>query len=113
MKEPQDPKHTPGPWSVRADTGRIAMMSDLRVQAREHADGLNLLKPIARLYLQGSEVKANARLIAAAPDLLEACRAAYAWFTDDVLTDDARKAVILLREAIAKATAAGEVRDDA
>jgi len=53
-------KHTPGPWSVGAPTGLVNQIS---------------IQPcIGVVYGAGNEIKANAALIAAAPDLLEALR---------------------------------------
>jgi len=51
-------KHTPGPWHTAGDQG---------VQIRSQRD------QIAKVWtMRGNEWKANARLIAAAPELLEA-----------------------------------------
>jgi hypothetical protein len=68
--------HTPGPWSVsiepdKYDTGR----DEIRVLAEEdrnHPQGPLTVSRINQ-HLAGESV-ANARLIAAAPDLLEALR---------------------------------------
>lgn len=66
-------KHTPGPWSSHfeeayyvtgPDLGRVAMMMNLK-----GAHGLGGRR-------SGDEAAANCRLIAAAPDLLEALREA-------------------------------------
>lgn len=58
-------KHTPGPWTVNAyneiESGAVRICS---VDIEETNAGLN-----------GGEGQANARLIAAAPDLLEELRA--------------------------------------
>lgn len=56
-----EPKHTPGPWNYQALAGK----HDFAVYA--DADGKNLAL-VCGFY------EANARLIAAAPDLLAACR---------------------------------------
>lgn len=61
-------KHTPGPWVVRCD---------YVVQAPAYEDGR--LVPVAQPYgvnCDGTDLFANARLIAAAPELLEALNAA-------------------------------------
>lgn len=69
-------KHTPGPWKIVK-----SKFGDLSIK---------------------SEVEANARLIAAAPELLEACKRAF-----DQTDKDARPADWeMLRAAIAKATGA-------
>jgi hypothetical protein len=62
--------HTPGPWRLSRERGATAETI--------HAENGSLL---ARVYLNpgaGRAGFANARLIAAAPDLLEAAKDAYA-----------------------------------
>ena len=55
-------KHTPGPWHTAGEQG---------VQIRSAKD------QIAKVWtMRGNEWKANARLIAVAPELLEACKVA-------------------------------------
>jgi len=55
-------KHTLGPWHTAGEQG---------VQIRSAKD------QIAKVWtMRGNEWKANARLIAAAPELLEACKVA-------------------------------------
>ena len=98
-----DSKHTPGRWYVGA-SGRIIMCRMIA--------GNNV--PVAQITgpLPNDEIKANARLIAAAPDLLAALREC---ITDDdaacYRTDDPRVVHRRLnaindaaRTAIAKAT---------
>jgi hypothetical protein len=58
-------KHTPGPWMTDAD-----WMTDEPVVRTPDGDVI-----AACCALLEGEAPANARLIAAAPDLLEACRA--------------------------------------
>lgn len=58
-------QHTPGPWHTAGDQG---------VQIRSQRD------QIAKVWtMRGNEWKANARLIAAAPDLLGACETFHEW----------------------------------
>lgn len=62
-------KHTPGPWNVIegvADGGGIAIGPDLED-----------VGPHALVTFNGGESEANARLIAAAPDLLEVLQDGY------------------------------------
>jgi hypothetical protein len=59
--------HTPGPWTVGFGA------TDCRWPQVESGDGV-----IARTY--GSRDEENARLLAAAPDLLAACKQTLAWF---------------------------------
>lgn len=67
------PRHTPGPWKAGSKS----------VSAPETEDRLGL---DVRLYGGNArDNRANARLIAAAPELLEACAAMIAW-------DEAEKA---------------------
>lgn len=79
------PNHTPGPWHTAGDQG---------VQIRSQRD------QIAKVWtMRGNEWKANARLIAAAPELLE--------FVSEWLErqgDDNNYMTSKARAAIAKAT---------
>lgn len=92
--------YTQGEWLVTGPNGY------------RHQLGIGIYKsagidPIAAVYGAGDEVKANARLVAASPDLLEALRdlaachaeGGYVQPDDDVLT--------AARAAIAKATGKG------
>lgn len=72
-------KHTPGPWKARfeeayyvtgPDLGRVAMMMNLK-----GAHGLGGRR-------SGEESAANCRLIAAAPDMLDALRDALRFVAD-------------------------------
>lgn len=81
--------YTPGPWQafgyevVSADNERIASTNTPR---RPHP-----------------EERANARLIAAAPDLYEACRALVAGFTPETEQDEDDPDIAQGLRAIAKA----------
>jgi len=103
-------QHTPGPW----------VWQDARTMRHLHAPetsriGLCVSMPKAghKGYRQTPEDEANARLIAAAPDLLDACKAVTAelgdaeWGTDkhgaDLLYEIITKHHGKLRAAIAKA----------
>ena len=101
-----DAKHTPGPWAVStqgvgfevdsADGWQVAQAQ------QRHEDG------------RGKEATmrlANARLIAAAPELLEALIEASEWVSEYVsqmraytISDEAAKSLRRIRAAIAKAT---------
>lgn len=86
--EATEGRHTPGPWSMR----------------RGHPYG-----PDGQPLLIGGkthEAAANKRLIAAAPDLLEAARAAEQWLSGWA---SASPYIDALRAAIAKATGEGRV----
>ncbi len=107
---PRAVSHTPGPWTTKANGYRNQMT----------------IEPcIGAVYGAGEELKANARLIAAAPDLLEALEACVeqldhvpndCWatgpFTGNALQDlvacPGCAALKKARAAIAKAKAKGE-----
>ncbi len=71
--------HTPGPWTVRADRGRYGTFQINPFAKEERA---HLTKQPNAITLRGQKVQfereANARLIAAAPDLLAALENAVA-----------------------------------
>lgn len=72
------PKHTPGPWKVMPEE---AHRDYIRIRGTQ----LGCIYKIANVHVacgggsavqkEVDECRANARLIAAAPELLEACRA--------------------------------------
>ena len=91
--------HTPGPWravltyvhSVREDRRTITSVADCGLTPR-----------------RAEEAQANARLIAAAPELLEACKAALVELegldaTFEGLDESTYESLFILRAAIAKA----------
>ena len=103
-------EHTPGPWKViEAYPGTrkpYEPKSHLEVVEAHDSDLV-----VCRFYSALPQNRQDARLIAAAPDLLEACRAAvkhtYPNLADaDDLTDGDSKCWDMLMAAIAKA--AGE-----
>lgn len=85
-------KHTPGPWLVEHDTDITGSEASPEIGCVGKVD-------IAHVYLRAvpGKTEANARLIAAAPDLLEALRVA-----EESVGD--LKALEIVRAAIAKAT---------
>lgn len=91
-------KHTPGPWAVTSSTG------DIHSQARNGENwvcqGPNPHAPSSPSY---DEIVANARLIAAAPCLLEAL-ISLAEIVDDQLGGDFPEPLQAARAAIKKAT---------
>ena len=93
-------KHTPGPWRLVADA---TMSSNLRVtsNARPH-----IAKVYARSPALDPECEANARLISAAPDLVEALSFYVAICGNTANTVDresARQAYEMARAALSKA----------
>ena len=90
-------KHTPGPW--RVDDNYVLCLYDGRPNN------------ICRMLGRGDETEANARLIAAAPDLLEACEVMVAAYDEGLgisFRDGYFKGVALMRKAVKKAKAEGE-----
>lgn len=66
-------RHTAGPWEVCGSTGRLNQIAICRRTKRG-------IDPIGCAYGAGREAVANARLFAAAPDLLDALEDAMTWF---------------------------------
>lgn len=98
--------HTPGPWAVGPIDDTVVTHIGANGQRYEIAD-------ITGDYNQPDEwpvMEANARLIAAAPCLLEACSDWIKWlFADDFREDAAdyeARMLNAMRVAIAKATGA-------
>lgn len=98
-------KHTPGPWKW-ATIGDYAYVIG-KPEWPCRSNGINGEWEVAQvddlIGEHDAEVKANARLIAAAPELLDAAREALFYITD---IDNAHRSVKLLRAAIAKASTA-------
>lgn len=92
-------KHTPGPWRVEVDTGPEAAWE--RKWPTIHAEKYEVVG-CEGLYGDYETDMANARLIAAAPDLLDAL----VQFVDEFegCYADGEPAMIKARAAIAKAT---------
>ena len=64
IRQAPEAKHTPGPWNV----------SGLPDTYRRDCINANGPRPVAEVPRHNPDWQANARLIAAAPDLLEACK---------------------------------------
>lgn len=95
-------KHTPGPWAVFGEVGLQIAVSSVAMP------GLNL--NVAHVAgIRNGEGHANAHLIAAAPDLLDALRKMLLCCYDEELDDQTVEAVEAARTAIAKATRAAIV----
>lgn len=74
-------KHTPGPWGIcKWDSKTIEARIQYLHEDDEDAEPESIV--VADVYggdLEGREADANARLIAAAPELLEALKELIAW----------------------------------
>ena len=98
-------KHTPGPWALRRDPAHFDSLTEI-------TGGIcGNTKPF-RFTLEVSvggdtdihTLEANARLIAAAPDLLEALEELVAWHTNSALEHHKiAEITVIAQAAIAKA----------
>lgn len=97
-------KHTPGPWAVAARKWQIATQGPatewLATMPHSASDGFGLTDV--------GEIAANARLIAAAPDLLAALKAlqlqALQSSVNDPSNEWGQEALAMTRAAISRAT---------
>ena len=99
------PKHTPGPWIIReGDFGESEFV--ITTEARQELGIVSICE--INVYFDGdigAEQKANARLIAAAPELLAALNEIAAWGDGEAGPHmDEPGAACIARAAIAKAT---------
>lgn len=92
-------KHTPGPWAVSSSLYVVSPLA--RMVAK--CDGMG----IADLEVPPEQMFANARLIAAAPDLLTAAKDALAKLEELRFQQDTEDEADVLRAAITKATTEG------
>lgn len=98
-------KHTPGPWEIeRYSDGLIQIVGNVRAVS-EHEDHVTT---VVEAVTRGDE--ANAKLIAAAPELLDALEDAVNRLTSSLILlkcddDFIKKETAKARAAIAKATA--------
>ena len=84
-------KHTKGPWAVSSST--LIVNSEAQIVAN------TIPVVVPGLDIPIKEAIANARLIAAAPELLQACREALIIVEDESYTDE----IEMLKTAIKKA----------
>lgn len=82
--------HTPGPWVAKNE--RVWNAEEVMYQAASNFDAIN----------PSQTLQANAKLIAAAPEMLQALRDMLATYVDTTIP--ATFAATAAREAIAKAT---------
>lgn len=92
-------KHTPGPWKVIIyDAGDVDYLSGApSVVSDAHDCGIVHTKGFVQQHWRSArgdaEIHANARLIAAAPELLEAAQAALEWMDDPALIEQLTVAI--------------------
>jgi hypothetical protein len=99
-------QHTPGPWWIES-TGRKIQFGGMTFETI-HIEGPGEM-PICFVWGNITEQSANARLIAAAPELLEAAESALEYMSTNIrdITETKRGEMGKLKVAIAKAR--GEV----
>ena len=104
-------KHTPGPWHIGVGNGEGSIFAD-NGRTRIEIGGTTLY-PICQVNRkwEDEEDEANARLIAAAPELLQAikdlfreCAMVHKSWGDGANTKEADAAIKRAKDAIAKAT---------
>ena len=92
---PTSPAHTPGPWTILPNTPHFVRAAT--------AEGM---QPVATVYHFDGELSANARLIASAPELLDALErisTAYDETLRHPIAAPLLQAIYAARAAIAKA----------
>ena len=98
-----DIKHTPGPWTVTSEISDAVAYSPRVADIRENGPyrgGICRLQSAEHIGgITGDEVLANAALIAAAPELLEALK----WLRTCEERGDLEEAIAAADAAIAKA----------
>lgn len=109
MDTVKTPKHTPGPWNVEhipgIDMGATAEITAPCEDGGTPFDGRSII--VAQVWKTNDETRwsddetaqANARLMAAAPDLLAACNAALAYLD----AEDSAGLVAEIAAAVARA----------
>lgn len=103
-------KHTPGPWYTDTRNGQQVSVNFNTQDVPAYWGVGNGRAAVAHALITGSvagdEAKANARLIAAAPELLKAAKNVTAHLRGDLLSLKDHAVLDLLRAAIAKAEGA-------
>ena len=89
-------KHTPGPWTH--------IPGGFTIKAPSDHHSFQLIASLSTGMKTRSEVEANARLIAAAPDLLEALQTIAGYLDDTAACNSDKAMASTARAAIAKAT---------
>lgn len=96
--------HTPGPWKIRSyktETGGLWIDCDNWTGPKRRGQPTALGGTVAEALASGGDVEANARLIAAAPDLLAALLDLEATYRGE--SETAKYILSIVRPAIARA----------
>ena len=94
------PKHTPGPWHVHIEKHAWGQTPHITSSAKVGLEDASICTFNGLLYRSESETECNAKLIAAAPDLLRAVELLLAY--NEMGKDHA--ANVFARAVLAKAT---------
>jgi hypothetical protein len=100
------PKHTPGPWNLGSSNVPVSLLSvHASIAGSKHSTIARLSLP-KKVGIGYDEAEANARLIAAAPELLEALKACLHCFDEMTGRKPAfvEDSIAMGNEAVAKAT---------
>lgn len=95
--------HTPGPWKISGLDPHV--IGPVRILVMDGTD-VPQSRAVARVIDRGPEAEANARLIAAAPELLDACKRLLKFNEElcaDIHVSEHYPSAELARTAIAKA----------
>jgi len=105
MKTEIKSAHTPGPWTLRSYLGNPGDIYAWAIDRPKKGTVLALVEPQEWKGITVKDNEADARLISAAPDLLEACQLSLARESaQEVVTGDGDKGlIVMLRAAIQKA----------
>jgi hypothetical protein len=100
-------KHTPGPWRVvTPESGRVFVRTKYMEFVADCSIRVGPGNPSHAPEWRG-EVEANAALIAAAPELLQACKDAYAYL--ETVSGEPSEAEVQLAFKLKRAIAEGEL----
>ena len=95
-------KHTPGPWLARSDEISLTPDYDITGEDAKRLIACCYSASGTGHYACPAEAEANARLIAAAPDLLNQCKWA-AGYLGAIVGQHGQEGLDAINEAIAKA----------
>jgi len=99
----KEQKHTPGPWHVGTQPDTFHTIFSESGRMRLEKEG-TCLYPVAKtIDFEGEDGEANARLIAAAPELLETCKMMLWLIESEQWEKRFDGETTILRTAIAKA----------